>query len=212
MNIIIAEDQHLLRDTLKIYLEKEAGFNITGSVSNGEQVVKQCRINQPDIVIMDIKMPILSGLKATEIIKTEFPDIKILILTLYESEQDLIESILSGADGYLLKDVAPETLISAIRMINLGVSVYKSDILRNAYRRLLPLGKNKTSELPVNFSEVELEVIQKICEGKQNKTIAEELDYSLGTVKNKIAGILSKTNLTDRTQVVIYAIKQGLLT
>lgn len=211
MNVIIAEDQPLLRDTLKVYLEKEAGFNIIGSVSNGEQAVKSCRIKKPDLIIMDIKMPVMSGLKATEIIKSEYPDIKILILTLYENEQDLIESILAKADGYLLKDIEPETLISALKLINLGVSVYKSEILRNAYRRLLPLGGNNNRDLPVEFSEIELDVIRKICEGKQNKVIAEELNYSLGSVKNKIAGILSKTNLTDRTQVVIYAIKQGLL-
>ncbi len=211
MNIIIAEDQSLLRDTLKLYLEKEAGFRIVGSATNGEQVVSLCRTTQADFILMDIKMPIMSGIEASKIIKAENPKIKILILTLYENEMDLIDSILAQADGYLLKDIEPETLISAIRMIDMGVNVYKKDVLRKAFSSRLPL-KNKIDDITVSFNHTELDVIRKICEGKQNKVIAQELKCSLGTVKNKIAGILSKTNLSDRTQIVIYAIKQGLLT
>ncbi len=210
MEIIIAEDQSLLRDTLRIYLEKEAGFNIVGTANNGEQAVKLSRVKKVDLIIMDIKMPIMSGIEATEIIKSENPQVKILILTLYENEQDLIDSIMACADGYLLKGVEPETLISSIRMIEKDVSVYKRDILRKAFSSRVPL-KDKNALVGVEFNQTELDVIRKICEGKQNKHIAEELNFSLGTVKNKIAGILSKTNLSDRTQVVIYAIKQGLL-
>ena len=211
MNIIIAEDQSLLRDTLKLYLEKEEGFHIVGSATNGEQAILLSRTTQTDFILMDIKMPIMSGLEASKIIKGENPNIKILILTLYENEMDLIESIMVHADGYLLKDVEPETLISAMRMIEMGVSVYKKDVLRNAFYSRLPL-KDKIENITISFNQTELDVIRKICEGKQNKIIAEELKCSLGTVKNKIAGILSKTNLSDRTQIVIYAIKQGLLT
>jgi len=211
LNIIIAEDLSLLRDSLTLYLEKEEEFHVVGSASNGEQAVQLSRSTKADFIIMDIKMPIMSGIEASRIIKSENPDIKILILTLYENEIDLIDSIMAYADGYLLKDVEPETLISAIKMINLGVSIYKKDILRKAFSSRMPL-KDKSNDLLVSFSETELEVIRKICEGKQNKIIAEELKCSLGTVKNKIAAILSKTSLNDRTQIVIYAIKQGLLT
>ncbi len=211
MNIIIAEDLSLLRDSLTLYLEKEEEFHVVGSASNGEQAVLLSRSTKPDFIIMDIKMPIMSGIEASKIIKSENPEIKILILTLYENEMDLIDSIMAYADGYLLKDIEPETLISAIKMINLGVCIYKKDILRKAFSSRMPL-KDKSNDLCVSFSETELEVIRKICEGKQNKIIAEELKCSLGTVKNKIAVILSKTNLSDRTQIVIYAIKQGLLT
>ena len=211
MNIIIAEDQSLLRDTLKLYLEKEAEFRIVGTAKNGEQAVLLSRTTQTDFIIMDIKMPVMSGLEASKIIKSENPDINILILTLYENEMDLIDSIMAKADGYLLKDVEPETLISAIKLINMGVSVYKKDILRKAFSSRLPQS-DKIDKISITFNQTELEVIRKICEGKQNKVIAEELKCSLGTVKNKIAGILSKTDLNDRTQIVIYAIKQGLLT
>lgn len=210
MNIIIAEDQSLLRDSLKLYLEKEEEFCIVGTASNGEQVVQMSRREKVDFIIMDIKMPLMSGIEASKIIKSENPDIKILILTLYENEMDLIDSIMADADGYLLKDVEPETLISAIKMIGLGVSIYKKDLLRNAISSRSPL-KGEVNDLSVSFSETELDVIRKICEGKQNKVIAAELRCSLGTVKNKIALILSKTDLNDRTQIVIYAIKQGLL-
>lgn len=211
MNILIAEDQSLLRDTLKLYLEKESDFRSIIPVSNGEQAVRICESSTVDLVLMDIKMPLMSGLAATEIIKSRNPRIKILILTLYENEEDLIESILAGADGYLLKDVEPETLIAAIRLILKGVSVYKQDLLKKACGRLVPLRGNDISHQEVTFNELEKEIIRKICEGKQNKIIADELNNSLGTVKNKIAGILSKTGLSDRTQIVIYAIKNGLL-
>ena len=139
MNIIIAEDQSLLRDTLKLYLGNEAGFRIVGSASNGEQAISISRTAKAYIIIMDIKMPIKSGIEATRIIKSENPHIKVLILTLYENESDLIESIMAQADGYLLKDVEPEVLISAIKLIHKGVSVYKKDILRNAFSSRLPL-------------------------------------------------------------------------
>lgn len=210
MNIIIAEDLSLLRDSLALYLEKEEGFSVVGSASNGEQALQLSRSTKADFIIMDIKMPIMTGIEASKIIKSENPQIKILILTLYENERDLIDSIMAHADGYLLKDIEPETLISSIKLINLGVSIYKKDLLRKAFSSRLPL-KDDSNDLCVSFSETELEVIRKICEGKQNKLIAEELQCSLGTVKNKIAAILSKTNLNDRTQIVIYAIKQGLL-
>ncbi len=211
MNIIIAEDQPLLRDTLKLYLEKESDFNVVGTASNGEQIVESSRIKSPDLIIMDIKMPIMDGLKATEIIKKESPNIKILILTLYENEEELIESIISGADGYLLKDIEPETLINSIRVIFQGVSVYKSGILRDIHKRLTPpSGRQNSIETP-DFTEVEMNVIKKVCEGKQNKVIAQELNCSLGTIKNKIGIILVKTGLTDRTQLVIFALKQNIL-
>lgn len=210
MNIIIAEDQPLLRDTLKLYLEKESDFNVIGTVSNGEQIVESSRIKSPDLIIMDIKMPIMDGLKATEIIKKENPNIKILILTLYENEEELIESIISGADGYLLKDIEPETLINSIRVISQGVNVYKSDILRGIHKRLNPnCSRNNNIETP-DFTEVEMNVIKKVCEGKQNKVIAQEMNCSLGTIKNKIGNILVKTGLADRTQLVIFALKQKI--
>lgn len=213
MNILIAEDQTLLRDTLKNFLGTDPMFSSIESVSNGEQAVKAANSGEVDFIIMDIKMPRLSGIDATKAIKKKSPHIKILILTLYENEQDLIDSILAGSDGYLLKDIEPEILISSIKLISNGVSIYKKGLLKQAFKRLLPLGE-KEEEIPepVHFSRSELEVIRRVCQGKQNKMIAEELNCSLGLVKNRIASVLSKTNLTDRTQIVIYALKKGLLT
>lgn len=212
MNILIAEDQTLLRDTLQSYLKSDTEFKNIRTVANGDQAVKMAESGSIDFILMDIKMPVLSGIEATKIIKKQFPQIKILMLTLYENEQDLIDAILAGADGYLLKDVKPETLISSIKLIASGVSVVKNDVLKQALKRLVPLNAEEKEMIAVQFSQSEQEVIKKICQGKQNKVIASELNCSLGSVKNRIASILSKTNLSDRTQIVIYAIKQGLLT
>lgn len=210
MDIIIAEDQPLLRDTLKLYLEKEKDFNIIDTVSNGEKVIESCNRHNPDLVIMDIQMPVMTGIEATKILKSRNPNIKILILSLYEKEDDFISSIISGADGYLLKDIEPGNLISSIRLINSGLAVYNKNSLQKSYKRVVPLHNNNNCQR-ADFTEAEIEVIKKICEGKQNKVIADELNSSLGTVKNRIASILSKTGLSDRTQVVIYALKEGIL-
>lgn len=211
MNILIAEDQTLLRDTLKSFLKTDHDFHKVSTVTNGQQALETVSSGDIDFIIMDIKMPIMSGIEATKVIKKKYSHIKILILTLYENEQDLIDSIQAGADGYLLKDVEPEILISSIKLISKGVSIVKKEILKQAFNRLQPLGEEDEVSPSINFSISELDVIKKICQGKQNKIIADELNCSLGLVKNRIASILSKTNLTDRTQIVIYAIKQGLL-
>lgn len=211
MNIIIAEDQPLLRDSLKSYLENHEFYNVVKTAANGEQVVQQCKIDPPDIIIMDVKMPVMNGLDATKIIKQSYPNIKVLILSLYENEDDLIKSINYGADGYLLKDIEPELLIQSIELIFNGMTIYKQGILKKAYSRLSPLISDEPVKEIESFTEGELEIIYKICEGKKNQEIAEELNYSLGTVKNRIGSILSKTGLSDRTQIVIHAIKNGLL-
>lgn len=211
MNILIAEDQPLLRNTLKTYLENQEDLNVIKTVSNGEQAVQFCNTNLPDLIIMDVKMPLLDGIEATKIIKKSLPEVKILILTLYENENDLVRSIEAGADGYLLKDIEPETLISSLKIIELGITVYKQGILKAAYKKINPLKDNAKKEIIEDFTNGELEVIQKICEGKKNQVIADELGCSLGTVKNRVGSILSKARITDRTQIVIHAIKNGLL-
>jgi len=211
MNILIAEDQTLLRDTLRNYLLKEKEFQSIKSVANGRQAVDFVEKNNVDLIVMDIKMPVMDGLTASRKIKKRFPGIGILILTLFENEQDCLESIEAGCDGYLLKDVEPETLTTALKLISTGITVFRKNILSKAIQRAVPLGSTKLPGLDVSFSENELAVIGKICEGKQNKVIASELECSLAAVKNRIASILAKTNLSDRTQIVIYAIRQGIL-
>lgn len=212
MNIVIAEDQPLLRDTLKTYLENQGDLKVINTVSNGQQAVDICKTASPDLIIMDVKMPILNGIEATKIIKIKFPHIKVLILTLYENKEDLLRSIEVGADGYLLKDIEPEVLINSINIINMGISVFKQGVLKGVYKNINPLIDTKKVETIEEFTSGELQVIHKICEGKKNQTIADEIGCSLGTVKNRVGSILAKANLTDRTQIVIHAIKNGLLT
>lgn len=211
MNIIIAEDQSLLRDSLKSYLENNEAYNVITTASNGEQVVDLCEKVKPDIIIMDVKMPIMDGLEASRIIKNRYENIKIIVLTLYENEDDLIKSINNGADGYLLKDIEPEVLIKAIEIVNCGITVYNKNLLKDSFKRLSPLVTEIQENTIEEFAPGELEVIDKICQGKKNQEIANELNCSLGTVKNRIGSILSKTGLSDRTQIVIYAIKNGIL-
>lgn len=207
LKILIAEDQHLLRDSLKSYLDRENGF-IISTVSNGKQAVERCDIDPPSIILMDIKMPVMTGLEAAKIIKERNRSIKIVILTLYEDERDILEVIKIGADGYLLKDITPEALIQVIKTVNMGLSVFRQETLIQACSTVHML-KDKDD---IEFTPGEQEIIRKICQGKQNKLIAKELNCSLGTVKNRVCTILSKTGLSDRTQIVVYALKRGLIT
>ncbi|QEN04549.1 response regulator transcription factor [Thiospirochaeta perfilievii] len=210
MNIVIAEDQTLLRDSLKVYLEGNKDFSVIGTVSNGEQAIEICDRLDIDIIIMDVKMPKLNGIEATKQIKKLYPHIKILILTLYESETDILEAIEVGANGYLLKDIEPEALISALKTISFGITIFKYGALTPLLNLVSPL-KGDNDIVVEDFSNSEIEVIKLICQGLKNLEIADELGLSLATIKNRVGSILSKTNLNDRTQIVIYAVKNGLL-
>ncbi|XEC95884.1 response regulator [Paenibacillus tarimensis] len=207
--ILIAEDQKMVRQGLKMMIETDPEMRVTGEASNGREAVALCERQMFDVVVLDIRMPELDGLQAARQILTRQPQCKVLILTTFNDDEYALEALKIGASGYMLKDADPETLLRSIRSCLIGGLSLEEQVAAKVVPRLL----RKTESKPVDPSLTprELEIVQKVGEGRSNKEIADELALSVGTVKNHISLILDKLDLRDRTQLAIYAIRHDLV-
>ena len=215
--VIIAEDQKLLRESFKNIIENNSDIKVIASATNGKEAYNLCKEYKPDVVLMDLYMPICSGSESTKLIKSEFPSVKVLILTASSDKSDVTDAISNGADGYILKDISTEELILSIKSASLGLGVIAKDILNPI---LLNMGvQNKRSKkknvnisgINISLTERELKIVSLIVDGKDNKEIGAFLFIAEGTVKNIITEIISKLQLKDRTQLAVYAVKNGLV-
>jgi DNA-binding NarL/FixJ family response regulator len=213
VSILLADDHPLMRKALRVTLEKEKGFTVVGEANNGEEAIKLAEQLKPDMVIMDISMPGLNGVQATRIIKANYPDIVILILTVHDESEYLVELFEAGASGYLTKEIVEKDLVNAIHRSMSGEKVVPShmlnDIIKNAasnYR------KNVSPDENAVLSTREIEILKMAARGLNNRRIAEELKLSLFTVKTYMVEIFSKLHATSRTEAVIIALNQNLLT
>jgi DNA-binding NarL/FixJ family response regulator len=207
VNLIIADDDALIREGLNIILGMDPDFKIVACAANGKEAVEAC-LNHPeiDVALVDIRMPVMDGVEATKSICSQ-TGVKVLILTTFDDDDHIREAIKAGAKGYLLKNNPPEKIKSSIRLVQQGGSVVEDLVLKSL---LTAVPQDKSAE-PESidtslFSERELEVMKLIAEGRSNREIASTLFISEGTVKNYITSILSKTGLEHRTQVAIYYI------
>lgn len=230
VNIVIADDHQLLREGVKRILNMEIDFEVIGECGDGIQVVELCNELRPDVVLMDINMPIENGVVATERLKEFFPEIKVIILSIHDDESYVFETLRKGASGYLLKDMEAESLINAIRSVVAGHAYIHPKVtgkLINQLRRMTYLdtvgvggGDGSAREAGVKYihqpnsplTRREAEVLRLLAEGKSNKSIGEILFISEKTVKNHVSSILQKMEVEDRTQAVIIAIKNGWVT
>jgi two-component system, NarL family, response regulator DegU len=230
VNIVIADDHQLLREGVKRILNMEIDFEVIGECGDGIQVVELCNELRPDVVLMDINMPIENGVVATERLKEFFPEIKVIILSIHDDESYVFETLRKGASGYLLKDMEAESLINAIRSVVAGHAYIHPKVtgkLINQLRRMTYLdnsgiggGDGSSREAGVKYihqpnsplTRREAEVLRLLAEGKSNKSIGEILFISEKTVKNHVSSILQKMEVEDRTQAVIIAIKNGWVT
>lgn len=215
--VIIAEDQKLLRESFKHIIENNSDMKVIASATNGKEAYNLCKQYKPDVVLMDLYMPICNGTEATKLIKSDFPDVKVLILTASNDKNDVTDSIRNGADGYILKDISTEELIISIKSASLGLGIVTKGILSPM---VLNIGKeNKKSKkksvdiagINVSLTEREITIMSMIVDGKDNKEIGASLFIAEGTVKNVITEIISKLQLKDRTQLAVYAVKNGLV-
>lgn len=215
--VIIAEDQKLLRESFKNIIENNSDIKVIASATNGKEAYNLCKEYKPDVVLMDLFMPICNGSESTKLIKSEFPSVKVLILTASSDKSDVTDAISNGADGYILKDISTEELILSIKSASLGLGVIAKDILNPI---LLNMGvQNKRSKkknvnisgINISLTERELKIVSLIVDGKDNKEIGAFLFIAEGTVKNIITEIISKLQLKDRTQLAVYAVKNGLV-
>ncbi|GAA3412820.1 response regulator [Paenibacillus hodogayensis] len=229
VKIVIADDHQLLREGVKRILNMEKDFEVVGECGDGIQVVELCNSLRPDVVLMDINMPIENGVVATERLKDFFPEIKVIILSIHDDESYVFETLRKGATGYLLKDMEAESLINAIRSVVAGHAYIHPKVtgkLINQLRRMTYLdpngvaGNQNAQEAGVKYihqpnsplTRREAEVLRLLAEGKSNKSIGEMLFISEKTVKNHVSSILQKMEVEDRTQAVIIAIKNGWVT
>ncbi|MDT8717582.1 response regulator transcription factor [Clostridium sp. 19966] len=205
IDIIIADDQTLMRDGLKTILELEDNFNILGLASNGAEVLELCRQQAPDIVLMDIRMPEMDGVQCTKELKRLYPSVKVLILTTFNDVEYIIQAINYGAAGYILKDIEGDALIKAINDAYKGQFMLPNDVARKLVNKIYEstdyiVEESKSIE---DFTEREMDIAKMMAEGFNNKQIAASLFISEGTVKNYISNIYSKLGTSDRTTAAI---------
>ena len=211
IRILIADDHPLIREGLRRILEMDPQIKVVGEVGDGQGAINKTRILDPDVVLMDLKMPGTDGIEASRVIRREFPEIRIIILTIADDD-DMLEVIRAGASGYLLKDVEPGELLKAIHTVYEGRPAFHPIVtsrLLGEYNRLsMPVRKDDEISM---LTEREKEVLGLIAQGESNKNIAHKLFISEKTVKNHITSIFRKLKVEDRTQAAIFAIKKRMV-
>lgn len=209
---MLVDDQLLFRRGLRALLEEVTDFEIVGEASDGREAIGVARATRPDAILMDINMPVVNGVEATRAIKAEFPEVRVVALTVSDSDDDLFEAIKAGAQGYLLKDLRPEELFDMLRAVTRGETPISPAIagkLLTEFRRRPWHEPSETAGW--DLTSRELEVLQLVAEGLGNAEIAARLFIVEGTVKNHLHNILEKLHLENRVQAAAYAIREGLV-
>lgn len=211
ISIMIVDDQDILRDGLALLLGNEEDIEVVCTASNGEEGVNRCKNHSIDVVLMDINMPVMNGVEATRLIKECHKDIKVLILTTFNDDEYIFNSLKYGASGYILKDSSPKEIASAIRTVQSGQAFFQANVATKVVEQFLELAEGKKKDKPdsriESLTEREKGICKLLSEGKNNKEIAEVLFITEGTVKNHITNILVKLDLRDRTQLAIFAVR-----
>lgn len=215
IKIMIADDQQLIRDSLKIILEANKDFSVTDTVANGQEVLESIKKKKPDIILMDVRMPVMDGTVCTKYVKEKYPNIKVIILTTFDDDDFIFSALKYGASGYLLKGASTQELYKAIQTVYNGGAMINPDIAEKVFRLFSKMAQANyaiqvNDKDTQNFSKHEWRVIQQVGLGLSNKEIAAKLFLSEGTVRNYISKILDKLQLRDRTQLAIWAVQTGV--
>ncbi len=233
IRVLVVDDQRLMRDGIASLLSLQPGIKIVGTASDGKEAIAQAAALRPDVILMDVRMPVMDGVVATEQIRRQLPSCRILMLTTFDDEQYVIQALQAGASGYLLKDIPASDLAQAVHALYTGIYQLDPAVAGKVFATLTPPQSTGTSShadttspafkgkagsadsaYRANASDLtnrEIEVLRLIAKGATNREIAEKLVISEGTVKNHISNILSHLGLRDRTQAAIYARECGLL-
>lgn len=211
IKILIADDHLIIRQGLRLILETEDDFELVGEAADGAQALNLCHKLQPNVVLMDLRMPNMDGLTALEKLRLEQPEIAVVILTTFNEDELMFRGLQAGARGYLLKDTDRSTLFDTIRAAARGETLLKPEIMTRVLARTnKPASDSKTRE-PVSITERELEVLQSVARGERSKEIAVRLGISERTVKAHLASIYNKLGVDSRAAAIAVAAQMGLL-
>jgi two-component system NarL family response regulator len=201
IRILIVDDHPVVREGLAAIINRQPDMLVVAEANNGQQAIESFRQHALDVTLMDLRMPVVNGVEAITAIRKEFPDSRFIVLTTYDGDEDIFRALQAGAQGYLLKDMFREELLDAIRAVHAG-------------RRRIPNAVATRLAERMSHTELtsrELEVLRLIAGGKSNKEIGAALDITEGTVKGHVNNILSKLNVSDRTQAVTTALQRGIV-
>ena len=217
IRVLLVDDQPLFRRALGQLLAQQPGFEVLGEAGHGLQAVELTASLAPDVVVMDIEMPVMDGLTALDLIKTHHPGTKVVMLTVDEDDDHLLEAIRRGTDGYLLKDLRPEDLYDMLRSVMRNETPVSPALVGRLLAELHRLGRTSTVGAPApepppeaQLSQRELEILQCVAQGMSNKEIGARLSITEGTVKNHVHNALHKLKMDNRIQAAAYIVRQGL--
>lgn len=231
VRVLVVDDQQLMREGIASLLRIQERIEIIGTAANGQEALEQAISMKPDVILMDVRMPVMDGVVATEQVRRQVPNCKILMLTTFDDEEYVIEALRVGASGYLLKDIPARDLAQAVQAVHRGIYQLDPAVMSRVMASLAgaksaqsqaaiptspPPSREDAASAPgplkhAELTDREIEVLRLIAKGATNREIAEQLVISEGTVKNHISNILSRLGLRDRTQAAIYAREQALL-
>lgn len=223
LKLLLVDDQDLIRESLHIVLDMDPDIYVVGLAENGHIALKHCEEQQPDVVLMDIHMPVMDGVEATRQIKATWPQIRVIILTTFQEISYVVDALGAGAEGYLLKAIHPKDLAAGIKWVHQGGTLIPQDIARMLVQEARGASDHTSQSAGVKaveeqtrtdtygLSEREVQVLHCIADGLNNREIAEKLFLSEGTVKNYISSIYSKMDVRDRVQASKKAHEEGML-
>ncbi|MBP8592836.1 MAG: response regulator transcription factor [Ruminococcus sp.] len=207
INVVIADDVQILRAGLRAVLAQDSEIKVVGEAGNGKEAYELCVRLKPDVVLMDMRMPDFDGGYGTRKIKDTLEGVKVLVLTTFDDKETVDKAVSSGADGYILKEMDNDKIISSIKAVAGGINVFCDNIFQSIRREVAAPQDAKNYDL----TEREIDFLRLICDGCDNKEIAAKLYLAEGTVRNGISRLLEKLKLKDRTQLAVFAIKNNLV-
>jgi len=210
MKVLICDDQAIVRDGLTMLLKLEPDIEVVGSAEDGAVAVEMVEKERPDLVLMDLKMPIMNGVEATRQIRTKYPGVKVLVLTTYDGDEWVFDAIQAGASGYLLKDTPRDELVKAIRGTVTGKTYVDPAVAGKVLEQASSRQTQPATLITSKLTEREIEILRLMAKGLSNADISDRLFLSEGTVRNYVSAILANLGVSDRTQAAVIAIQHGL--
>lgn len=211
IKVALCEDNETFRESLMQFIDDSPGFSVVCTCSSADNIIELVQKNKPDVILMDIDMPGINGIKATEMVKSHFAEVNVLILTVYEDDQKIFDAILAGATGYLLKKTPPSRILEAIIEVQEGGASMSASIVK----KVITFFNQKEAAPGVNdytLSQRELEILKCLVNGDSYKMIGDHCDISIGTVRSHINNIYKKLHINSKSEAVAKAIKEKLVT